>query len=62
MKRLHICKEFSRFDFYRVDFELSDDTMFDMIDPVFLLKKLLLSDLCSYVSGHGLTPLTSNNS
>ena len=26
-------------DFYRVDFELSDDTTFDMIGPVFPLKK-----------------------
>ena len=26
-------------DFYRVDFELSSDTRFDLIEPVFLEKK-----------------------
>jgi len=33
---------FSLVGFYRVDFELSDETMFDMISSVFLLKKTWL--------------------
>jgi len=32
--------QFYRVGFYRVDLELSDDTIFDMIGPVFPLKKL----------------------
>ena len=36
---------FSRVGFYRVESELSDDTMFDMIGPIFTLKNLVENGL-----------------